>query len=399
MRWIPSRRKDAARAAVTSCATSRLRSGRVSGCVRVRCRRARRFALARDNPSRLSPDYREGQGHEPPGKQPAFDLSEVHAAVDVENVAGDIGGFVAGKEYDGGGNVAGTTHAAERNARLEVFLDLVWQDLCHGCLDKAWSDGVHGDITRGDFDADGLGEADQAGFSGNVIGLAGVAGLRDDAGDVDDAARARLHHRRQRLLDAEMRAGEVGANDGIPVLLFHAHGQAIAGDGGVVDENIEPAEFLEDLLEAGFDLFGLGDIHFDREGFAAARGDFGGQRGELFFVASGNGDLGAGLGESQSGVPADSLRRTGDDSDLILEAEHGSEPSLVWAGFFARGRRERGRIRDRRGRSREQANPKIGPCTQDLRAKQAVWEIGPTRAKTRAKRRQIWRRRLCRWWR
>ena len=74
---------------------------------------------------------------------------------------------------------------------------------------------------------------------------------------------------RERLLDAEVRAGEIGAHDGVPIVGLHAHGQAVAGDGGVVDQNVELAEFFEDLLEAGFDLFAVGDVHFHGEGFAA----------------------------------------------------------------------------------------------------------------------------------
>ena len=40
-------------------------------------------------------------------------LPHAHAAVDVEDVAGDIGGFVAGQEDDGGGDFAILPHARE----------------------------------------------------------------------------------------------------------------------------------------------------------------------------------------------------------------------------------------------------------------------------------------------
>src|SRR6266851_620230 len=137
----------------------------------------------------------------------------MQAAVYVEDVAGDVGGLVAGQENDGGGYVAGGAQAAERNARLQFFFHLVRQHGGHWRFDEAGSDGIHGDVARGDFDGDGFGQADQAGFCGDIIGLAGIARLGYHRADVDDAARAGFHHRRQSLLDAEMRAGEIGAQD------------------------------------------------------------------------------------------------------------------------------------------------------------------------------------------
>ena len=55
---------------------------------------------------------------------------------------------------------------------------------------------------------------------------------------------------------------------------FHAQGQAVAGDGGVVDQDVEAAEFFDYLLEAGFYLLLIGYVHFYGEGFAARGGDF-----------------------------------------------------------------------------------------------------------------------------
>ena len=88
-----------------------------------------------------------------------------------------------------------------------------------------------------------------------------------------------------------MRAGEVCPQDGFPVVLFHAHGEAVARDRGVVDENVEAAEFFENLLETGFDLLGVGDIHFHRERGAVSSFDFGDQRSELLLVSRRDGNL------------------------------------------------------------------------------------------------------------
>src|SRR5882762_2020611 len=135
---------------------------------------------------------------------------QIHAAVDVEDVAGDVGGFVAGEENDGGGDILAGAHAAERNAHFQFFFYFVGKDGCHGRLDETRSHGVDRDVARSDFDGDGFGEADEAGFGRDVIGLAGVAAFGDDGRDVDDAAGAGFHHRREHLLNADVCTSEIG---------------------------------------------------------------------------------------------------------------------------------------------------------------------------------------------
>src|SRR5208337_4640345 len=45
-------------------------------------------------------------------------LRKIHAAVDIEYVAGDIAGFVARQEHDGGGDIAAAAHAPQGNAHF-----------------------------------------------------------------------------------------------------------------------------------------------------------------------------------------------------------------------------------------------------------------------------------------
>src|SRR5277367_6431127 len=107
------------------------------------------------------------------------------------------------------------------------------------------------------------------------ISLAGVAGLRDYRADINDAAGALLEHRAESLLNAEMRAGEVGAQHSVPVFELHAQGESVAGDGGVVHQNVELAEFRENLLEGGFYLRGIGYVQWHGQRAAACGFDFG----------------------------------------------------------------------------------------------------------------------------
>ena len=114
------------------------------------------------------------------------------------------------------------------------------------------------------------------------------------------------------MLDAEVGAGEIGAQDRFPIVRLHAHGQAVAGDGGVVDQDVETAEALEELLEPYFDLFDVGDVHFDGECFVAFGDEFANKRVQFFFGAGGDGYLGPGLREGQGSIATNAVGGSGD---------------------------------------------------------------------------------------
>jgi hypothetical protein len=91
-------------------------------------------------------------------------LAHVQAAVDVEDLAGDVAGFIAGEKDDGGGDVTVGAETAERDHRLHFVFDFLRKRIGHGRGDEAGRDGIHGDTARSDFDGDGAREADQAAF-------------------------------------------------------------------------------------------------------------------------------------------------------------------------------------------------------------------------------------------
>src|SRR5579862_3379908 len=64
-------------------------------------------------------------------------LAHVQAAVDVEDLAGDVAGFVAGEEGDGGGDVAVGAEAAERDHRLHFVFQFLRERIGHGRGDEA----------------------------------------------------------------------------------------------------------------------------------------------------------------------------------------------------------------------------------------------------------------------
>src|SRR5580658_3203214 len=118
----------------------------------------------------------------------AMELRQIEAAVDVEDVAGDVAGFVACQEHYCRGYVASRAHASQGDAIFQFIFHSVGEDVGHGGGDEAGGYGVDRDITRGDFYGDGFGEADQASFGSDIVCLTCVSHLGDYAGDVDDAA-------------------------------------------------------------------------------------------------------------------------------------------------------------------------------------------------------------------
>ena len=114
-------------------------------------------------------------------------------------------------------------------------------------------------------------------------------------------------HGAKRLLDAQMRAGEVGAQYGFPVVQFHAHGKAIARDRGVVHQNVEPAELLETCLKPAFTCSASATSIVTRQRRAVSGFDFGDTASELLGVARGDGNLRASLRQRERGGAADAL--------------------------------------------------------------------------------------------
>ncbi len=110
------------------------------------------------------------------------------SAIDIQDVSGDVAGAWAGEEKCGGGGIFDRAEGVEGDFAEEVLFEVVVEDVGHVGFDESWCDGIDGDATGAEFAGGGFGEADDAGFTGGVVGLAGVAHEADDRGDIDDAA-------------------------------------------------------------------------------------------------------------------------------------------------------------------------------------------------------------------
>jgi len=76
----------------------------------------------------------------------------------LRDVAGDVGGFVAGQKYDGGGYLASRNPCGPSGMRVPQFLSyFVRKHGSHRSFDEAGSYRIHGNVAGGDFDGDGFG--------------------------------------------------------------------------------------------------------------------------------------------------------------------------------------------------------------------------------------------------
>src|ERR1039457_345378 len=90
----------------------------------------------------------------------------VHAAVDGEDVTGDVGGLFGDQELDGVGDVLGLAGAAQRNLGEVLRLHLFGQDPRHIGFNVAGGDGVDGDVAATHLLGEGLGHSDEATLGG-----------------------------------------------------------------------------------------------------------------------------------------------------------------------------------------------------------------------------------------
>ncbi len=117
-----------------------------------------------------------------------------------------------------------------------------------------------------------------------------------------------------------MRAGKVGAQHGVPVFEFHPQGERVAGDGGVVHQDVQLAEFREDLLEAAFYLRGVGYVHGTASAVPPAA-SISVTSALLVFRYCGRlrATFAPAASERKCGGAADALRCAGDESDFVFE--------------------------------------------------------------------------------
>ena len=113
-------------------------------------------------------------------------------------------------------------------------------------LHVAGNDDVRANVPAAELAREGLREPDDPRLRRRVVRLAPVPVDADDGRDVHDRASALLHHPAGgRAARVEARR-EIRVDDRVPVLVRHAHEEAVARHPGVVHEDVEVARLLDE---------------------------------------------------------------------------------------------------------------------------------------------------------
>src|SRR5260370_16707325 len=97
-----------------------------------------------------------------------------------------------------------------------------------------------------------------------------------------------------------MGPSKIGGDDRIPVGPLHAHKQSIAGDAGVVHENINFPKLVYHGFGSGLDFIFVGNIHFEGSSFAAGSFDLAYNLSEFLFITRGQRNFGPRPGQRNS---------------------------------------------------------------------------------------------------
>ena len=182
----------------------------------------------------------------------------------------------------------------------------------------AGSDGVDLDAARGPLVGEGLGELGHAAFGGGVGGYADASLEAEEGGDVDDFASGVAGDDAAGGKLGELKdGGEVDLEDVLPGFELSGFGGVAVDSAGVVDEDVDAAEGIVDLLEEVFGPGGGGEV----------RAEGGGLRPDLLRCVEGGaavavaGDRGSGLSEGDGNGGTEAACRAGDQGDFAVEAE------------------------------------------------------------------------------
>src|SRR5439155_249764 len=100
-----------------------------------------------------------------------------------------------------------------------------------------------------------------------------VAHLRHHRGEIHDPPVPGADHGTDRGLGTVEDAGQVGAQDPLPVLLLEPQEERVHGHARIVDEEVEPPVLVNDVLHPDTHRLGVADVEAGRGGAAAGGGD------------------------------------------------------------------------------------------------------------------------------
>ena len=106
---------------------------------------------------------------------------------------------------------------------------------------------------------------------------------------------------------------------GIPLVFAHAHQQSVAGNAGVVDQDVDAAEILDDLVHECLRLVEIRSVRAVAFGADAFPGQFGFEGLSFFYRRKVRKCNGSSLsGERLGDAPADAARSPRDEGDFAF---------------------------------------------------------------------------------
>jgi hypothetical protein len=220
-----------------------------------------------------------------------------HAAIDVDDGAGDVAGEIRGEEQAGAGHVVGFAQPVDRDPLEDLPLHLLGE-LAGGDvgLDQARRDRIDTDAVGAEFARHRLGQAEHPGLGRAVVRAAedAAAALRRDRREADDRPGVAGAHIRDDRLRHVQRPAQAYVRHRLVVLGLDVHQLKRLGDAGVVDQHVDLPESPQHLVGRRLTLLQVGDVAGDPDMLVAQLGRCGPR---LFGVKVEDGHTGPVTGE------------------------------------------------------------------------------------------------------
>src|ERR1700730_1724483 len=189
---------------------------------------------------------------------------EGDAARHPESQPRDVARFVRAEEGDRMRDVRGLAGPLEDRALDDPLVHLRVAHVESLGADHAGHDGIGRDVVAPSLERSSPGERDGGHLRRRGAGLAAPAHGAGDRGHVDDPSPFLFDHVRPNLLGAVEGAGEVDVDVAIPQLVAHVLDLADVVEGGsIIDQDVDAAELVLDLLEDFANLIAIRDVHLD----------------------------------------------------------------------------------------------------------------------------------------
>ena len=240
-------------------------------------------------------------------------------------MTGDEGGFVAGEEERGGGDVArlaGPAHGLRFGPRAAHAIELL--GVCSRAPvgqrghDEPRADAVDPHVVLGKFQRDRFGQLDHGRLRHAVEMLAAIE-IRGDARGADDAAAALALHDRRGVFEAQKHALQQHIEREIEILDAGAlDGAERTAEARIVVQAVEPAPGADGHVEHGAHVVFLAHVRLDEtRGFAqrfshgaAVRAQVGDHHARAF------------RNKTARRFGTDAAARAGDHRNFVVESSH-----------------------------------------------------------------------------